>query len=246
MEPEIEKMYNEFNHEGNYRKDKDTLTNLDFDELYSTGTPDKDIEVINNMHRIIKFIAYIDYIVKKIKKPVTNRDYPQMIDILTYLHGNSYADSNIDDLETFWKHRIKYLNVFSTAKYKAIIPIFSHLTRDPQKRNLVSKAAIEKNIKNEAIFNIDSNTNINQFNQTNTTWIPTIISMEERSEMRKRKTTPNNNCNKPCHPENKDDCCQRITKKVLNMFGIKYGGNSKHKNKRSKKNNKTRKNNKRT
>ena len=73
------------------------------------------------------------------------------------------------------------------------------------------------------------------------------MTIDEDYGIRKRKI--NDNCDKPCDPnetENNDDCCQRITKKVLNMFGINYGGNSKHKNKRSKKNNKTRKNNKRT
>ena len=243
MEPQIREMYDKFNRQGSYAHYIEQFQNLSFTDLYSYGTYDDDNEVIIIMHHIIQFIAYIDYIVKKIKHPNTSRDYPQMLDILKYLYG-----ADVKHFDLYWKHYISNLTPNSIAKYKSIIPIIYELTNDPLKRNLLSKAAIEKNIKNEAIFNIDSNTNINQFNQTNTTWIPTIISMEERSEMRKRKKTLNdNNCDKPCDPddpENKDDCCQRITKKVLNMFGINYGGKPKHKNKHSKKNNKTRKNNK--
>lgn len=240
LEPKIREMYDKFNGTGSYDHYNDQFMKLDYTELYSLGTTDDDNSVIIIMHHIIQFIAYIDYIIKKINNPNTSRDYPQMLDILKYLYG-----TDVTNFRDNWKYYITKLPPNSIAKYKAIIPLFFDLTRDPQKRNLVSKAAIEKNIKTEAIFNIDSNTNINQFNQSNTSWDPTLISMEERSEMRKRKKTPNdNNCDKPCDPENKDDCCQRITKKVLNMFGINYGGKPKHKNKHSKNNNKTRKNNK--
>jgi hypothetical protein len=252
MKRQICEMYDKFNGTGRYDLDIEQFQNLSFTDLYSNGTYVDDNKVIIIMHNIIRFIAYIDYIVKKIKNPNTSRDYPQMLDILEYLYGTDVSDFHIK-----WERYIKELTPNSIAKYKAIIPLFFDLTRDPQKRNLVSKAAIEKNITNEAIFNIDSNTNIHHFNQSNSDWTPnpTIIDEDHGIKdhgMRNRKNK-RDNCNKPCDPndpndpddpENKDDCCQRITKKVLNIFGIKYGGNPKHKNKHSKKNNKTRKNNK--
>jgi hypothetical protein len=246
MKDQIRKMYDKFNGTGRYDLDIEQFQNLSFTDLYSYGTYDDDNEVIIIMHHIIQFIAYIDYIVKKIKHPNTSRDYPQMLDILEYLYGTDVYDFHIN-----WKRCIKDLTPNSIAKYKAIIPLFFDLTSDPQQRNLVSKAAIETNIKTEAIFNIDSISNINQFNQSNSDWTPkpTIIDEDHGIEdhgMRKRKNK-NNKCDNPCDPDaldNKEDCCQRITKKVLNMFGINYGGKPKHKNKHSKKNNKTRKNNK--
>lgn len=258
-ERKIRNIYNSFYTSGDhYQNDKHDLGQLNSTHLYSndkdkqTNNITNNMDIINNMHRIIKFIAFIDYAAKIIKNPDTSKRFPQIIDILKYLYGTDDNGFQLDNFDDEWQFQIKNLNNFSKAKYNEIIPIFSKLTMDPQKqRNLVSKAAIENNIKTEAIFNIDSNTNINQFDQSYTTWTPLPMTIDEDSGIRKRKNknnSDNDNCDKPCDPndpENNDDCCTRITKKVYKWLGFN-GGKTKHKNKHNRKFHKTRKQNKRT
>lgn len=232
-----------------YETYKTNLKELHFTHLYSYGTPEDDDAVINIMHNIIKFIAYIDYIVKIIKNPNTSRDYPQMLDILKYLYG-----ADVTNFRDNWKYYLNNLPNESIAKYKAIIPIIKRLTEDPQKpRNLLSKNAIEQNIETERIFSISRETDsFNQFDQSLSEWIPISKTIVETNGMRKRKgpeiynNNTNDDCDKPCDPEDdpNDGCCRRITNNFKKFFRI--GGKTKHKNKHNRKFHKTRKQNKRT
>lgn len=242
MEDQIRQMFeSEYVGKMTYEKYKTNVMELHFTHLYSLGTPSDDEVVINIMHNIIKFIAYIDYIVKIIKNPNTSRDYPQMLDILKYLYG-----ADVTNFRDNWKQYLK-ITPASEAKYKAIIPIIKRLTVDPQTRSSLSKNAIGKNIKDETIFSISrENTSFNQFDQSDSEWIPISNASDKFSGMRKRKNK-RDNCDKPCDPDtpdNKEDCCTRVTKQVYKYLGL--AGKTKHKNKHNRKFHKTRKQNKRT
>ena len=257
-ERKIRNIYNSFYTSGDhYQNDKDHLGQLNSTHLYSndkdkqTNNITNNMDIINNMHRIIKFIAFIDYAAKIIKNPETR--FPQIIGILKYLYGTDDDDKgfHLYNFHNEWQFQIKNLNNFSTAKYNEIIPIFSKLTQcdGTECWDLVRNDAIEDHINNNEIFNIDSNANIHQFNQSKTTWTPLPMTIETGIRKRNKIKSDNTNCdNANCDPndiENKDDCCQRMTRKFYEWWGFN-GGKTKHKNKRSKKNNKTRKNNKRT
>ena len=246
IESKIRRHYNTLNGSETYDRDKEELISLSFTDLYSADVDADNSEndkIIENMHKIINFIAFIDYIKKKMYYPYTTRDNPQMQGILNYLYGKANRNWIID---------MRQMSSDTKNKYRKIMPIIYQLTRYRDSRNSLSKLAIEKHIKNESIFSIDRHSGTRKFNQSATEWTPLPDVSKKSQKKTKKKSTSHTVINN--HSESSDESSvessdesdtddnyyQKLTKNILTMFGFKGGNKTKRKN-RYYKHNKTRK-----
>ena len=162
-----------------------------------------------------------------------------MFKILQYLRSGDINNDN-----WYYNRFVPYYK----EKYNAIIPLFLNLTKDPlSQHNLLSKQAIEDNVKNESIFSFD---NFVKYNQSINSWKPILNSDGTiNTELRKRTTHKPNigslnqystkNCSEQWDPDKKESCCQRVTKNIYKLLGYKTkteGGKTKNKNKNKNKN----------
>lgn len=227
IEPQIRSKYDAIQGQGSYGRDITEMNEMEFTDLYVTAYVAIDI-VIERMHKIIRFISCIDYIMNDIYYGISKKSDirgPQMLRILKYLYSDDISSSN-------WS-RIR-LSPYSRQKYAAIIPLFYDLTRDRlSQRNLLSKKSIEENVKNESIFTINQ-TGI--YNQSSDNWTPSLN--DDRTSpvvLRQRRTQKpplEKNCSDKCDPDKKESCCERVTKNIYKAFGYKTdGGKTRNKNK---------------
>jgi len=232
IEPQIRSKYDAIQGQGSYGRDITEMNEMEFTDLYVTAYVPIDI-VIERMHKIIRFISCIDYIMNDIYYGISKKSDirgPQMLRILKYLYSDDISSSN-------WS-RIR-LSPYSRQKYAAIIPLFYDLTRDRlSQRNLLSKKSIEENVKNESIFTINQ-TGI--YNQSSDNWTPSLnedgTSHVVLRQRRTQKPPLEKNCSDKCDPDKKESCCERVTKNIYKAFGYKTdGGKTRNKNKHKNKN----------
>jgi hypothetical protein len=232
LESKIRNKYDAIRGPGSYDRDITEMREIEFTDLYVTATTPLDI-VIERMHKIFVFISCIDYIMNDIYYGISKKSVkrgPQMLRILKYLYS---PDINVDN----WS-KIR-LSSYCIGKYTAIIPLFLDLTRDRlSQHNLLSKKAIEENVKNESIFNIDK---YGIYNQSNDNWTPVLNDDGTSPTVLRQRRTPKpdskQKCSEQCDPDKKESCCQRVTKNIYKVFGYKTeGGKTKTKNKNKNKN----------
>jgi hypothetical protein len=214
LEPQIRSKYDAIRGPGSYTRDVTEMSEIEFTDLYVTAYVSIDI-VMERMHKIIRFISCIDYIMNDIYYGISKKSDkrgPQMSRILKYLYSDDIGSHN-------WAN-IRFSD-YCKAKFAAIIPLFYDLTRDRlSQRNLLSKKSIDENVKNESIFTINQ-TGI--YNQSNTNWLP-ILNVDKESEigLRQRRTQKpplEKNCSDKCDPDKKESCCERVSKNIYRAFG---------------------------
>jgi hypothetical protein len=239
LEPQIRSKYDAIRGPGSYTRDLTEMSEIEFTDLYVTAYVSIDI-VMERMHKIIRFISCIDYIMNDIYYGISKKSDkrgPQMSRILKYLYSDDIGSHN-------WAN-IRFSD-YCKAKFAAIIPLFYDLTRDRlSQRNLLSKKSIDENVKNESIFTINQ-TGI--YNQSNTNWLP-ILNLDKESEigLRQRRTQKpvlEKNCSDKCDPDKKESCCERVTKNIYKAFGYKTDGGKTRKKNNIRNKNKNKNNNK--
>ena len=138
---------------GNYDNDMRDA-NIDFTDLYESRNNSSD-QIIVRMQNIIKFIAYIDYVIKKSWFKIRSTEYhPQMNDLIKYLYGNTIGD----DWQTY-----NPIHVFNSPtqqdvkeKYRRIITLIYNLTNTPITHvNYLSKKTIDKKYQNNELFSLN-------------------------------------------------------------------------------------------
>lgn len=138
---------------GNYDNDLRDA-NIDFTDLYESRNNSSD-QIIVRMQNIIKFIAYVDYVIKKSWFKIRSTEYhPQMNDLIKYLYGNTIGD----DWQTY-----NPIHVFNSPtqqdvkeKYRRIITLIYNLTNTPITHvNYLSKKTIDKKYQNNELFSLN-------------------------------------------------------------------------------------------
>jgi hypothetical protein len=134
---------------GNYRNDLIEVVGFSVTDLYFGGRTTEEM-VIARMEKIVKFLAYTDY--------VTNTTYfdmislgmrPQMIGFLRYLYGESFSDD--------WIKRPPDWTLTPNAKikYQSLLPVIRSLTEAPVGAvNRLSRAAVETMMDDKRLFSI--------------------------------------------------------------------------------------------
>ncbi len=134
---------------GNYKNDLREVVEFSVTDLYSGGRTTDDM-VIARMEKIVKFLAYIDYI--------TNTTYfdmiyigmrPQMIGFLRYLYGESFSSDWINS-PPVWT-----LTPDAKMKYQSLLPFIRSLTEAPMGAvNRLSRAAMITMMDDGRLFSI--------------------------------------------------------------------------------------------
>jgi hypothetical protein len=134
-------------------------------DLYAGGRVGED-EVIDRMQKIIKFMAYLDYVVNHVYFDMTKRDRPQMIVFLRYLYGSTFSMK--------WSQSGKAPNWTITERvrdaYLSIIPLIQSLTQAPLgAQNRLSDATLQRMIRDNELFTIRDDVSYDRSNTS--TWI---------------------------------------------------------------------------
>ena len=93
-----------------YETEFRAIMEIDIVDLYAGGRTDE-IVVIERMHRIIKFLAYVDYVVNMSYFSMTGFERPQMIEMLKIIYGRGNMSDIWDPTAAIYKNP-------TTAVYK--------------------------------------------------------------------------------------------------------------------------------
>jgi hypothetical protein len=136
---------------GSFVVDLSEILNFDITSLYVSGRTTED-EVIDRMQKIIKFMAYLDYVINNTYF-LMSHDGPQLIDLLLYLYGPNFS--------TRWKITPPNFQITPEVKekYKNVIATIRVLTEAPlTASNRISGTAISRMINNGQLFFVNKPT----------------------------------------------------------------------------------------
>ena len=139
-----------------YKNECEAVMKIGFTDLYVSGRTTEDV-VIERMHRIIRFLAYVDYATNITYYNMTGMERPQMNEFLKVIYGSSNMSDCWDSNVSGYKDPNFVLNGRSIPVYKHLIPLFEELTvADTMSgRNSKSVNAIENSIKKNRLFHIN-------------------------------------------------------------------------------------------
>jgi hypothetical protein len=189
----------------NFKKDYDEIKNIDITDLYVSSTNPLS-NVITNMSNILKFIAYTDYAFNTSNFDMTGMDRPQMISFLQYLYGDTFSD-DWANTPPDWTATDNTDNI-----YENVLRQFRLLTETPMTgRNLLSNAAIKKQIENGELFSMHDD--ITLYNR----------SADIFSYSRPLRSTPSYKKGPGVMPKNTEEVCDPNDDSCLNSLYKIFG-----------------------
>jgi hypothetical protein len=146
-----------------YKTECEAVMKIGFTDLYVSGRTTEDV-VMERMHRIIRFLAYVDYVTNITYYNMTGMERPQMNGFLKVIYGSSNMSDCWDSNVSGHKNPNFALNGRSIPVYKHLIPLFEELTvADTMSgRNSKSVNAIENSIKKNRLFHINKSESYNR------------------------------------------------------------------------------------
>ena len=159
---EIIRKYNSIS--GNdYETELRAIMEIDLTDLYVGGRTDE-IIVIERMHRIIKFLAYVDYTVNKSYYDMTRMERPQMIEMLKIIYGRGNMSDVWDPNAAGYKNPIFVLDQRSIPIFQEIIKLVEKMSKVDTMLGRQSKSgsAIEDAKRENRLFSIRKNASYDQ------------------------------------------------------------------------------------
>lgn len=133
----------------NYKNDLREVVEFSVTDLYSGGRTTDDM-VIARMEKIVKFLAYTDYVTNTRYFDMTGLGMrPQMIGFLRYLYGESFS-SDWEGSPPVWT-----LTPDTETKYQSLLPVIRSLTEAPVGAvNRLSRATMVTMMDDGRLFSI--------------------------------------------------------------------------------------------
>ena len=155
----------------NYKNDLREVLEFSVTDLYFGGRTLDDM-VIARMEKIVKFLAYIDYVTNTTYFDMTGLGMrPQMIGFLRYLYGESFSDDWINS-PPVWT-----LTPNVKIKYQSLLPVIQSLTLAPMvAKNLLSRAAMLTMMNDKRLFSIQPEVSYDRSNISG--WSETTLSFD--------------------------------------------------------------------
>lgn len=146
-----------------YKTECGEVMKIGFTDLYVGGRTTKDM-VIERMHRIVRFLAYVDYITNITYYNMGGMERPQMNEFLKCIYGSANMSDVWDSNVSGYKNPNFVLDGTSIPVYEHLIPLFQELTvADTMTgRNSNSANAIENSIRETRLFHINERTSYNR------------------------------------------------------------------------------------
>ena len=139
----------------NYETEFREIMELDITDLYAGGRTDE-IIVIERMHRIIKFLAYVDHVVNMSYFNMTGFERPQMIEMLKIIYGRGNMSDVWDPTAARYKKPIFVLDQRSIPIYQEVIKLVKRMSEVDTMLGRQSKSgnAIEDAKRENRLFSI--------------------------------------------------------------------------------------------
>ena len=147
----------------NYETEFREIMELDITDLYAGGRTDE-IIVIERMHRIIKFLAYVDYIINTTYYDMTGIERPQMNEMLKIIYGRGNMSNVWDHNAVGYKNPNFVLDQRSVPIYQEVIKLVERMSKVDTMLGRQSKSgsAIEDAKRENRLFSIRKNASYNQ------------------------------------------------------------------------------------
>jgi hypothetical protein len=146
-----------------YKTEFRAIMEINLTDLYVGGRTDE-IIVIERMQRIIKFLAYVDYIVNTSYYDMTGMERPQMNEMLKIIYGGTHMSNVWDPKAPGYKPPYFILDQRSIPIYQEIIKLVERMSVVDTMLGRQSKSgnAIEEAKREHRLFSIEKNKSYNQ------------------------------------------------------------------------------------